>query len=140
MEQNSFTPPETDAKTVPKMPSANPLMQPSPEAMEMLVKMVVAKGIREGKLKPLGDEALIQVAAEQPMKKPPLYFGSTMEEITKEMNAGVMQSSGNSITIACPRRPPDLTVENEKFGILEKVFNFLFNGGRRKTVLDKRWE
>jgi hypothetical protein len=69
-----------------------------------------------------------------------LYFGSTIEEITKKINAGVMQSSGNSITIACPRRPPDLTVENEKFGILEKVFNFLFNGGRRKTVLDKRWE
>jgi hypothetical protein len=140
MEQNSFTPSETDAKNAPKMPSANPLRQPSPEAVEMLVKMVVAKGIREGKLKPLPDEALIQVAAEQPMEKQPLYFGSTMEEISKEINAGLVKSSGNSIPIICTRRPPDLNVENEKVGILEKVFNILFNGGRRKTIPDKRWE
>lgn len=31
--------------------------QPSPEALEMFAKMLVAKGIREGKLNPLPDEA-----------------------------------------------------------------------------------
>ncbi len=31
--------------------------QPSPEAVEMFAKMLVAKGIREGKLNPLPDEA-----------------------------------------------------------------------------------
>ncbi len=140
MEQNSFTSPETNSKNVPKTPSAKPLRQPSPEAVEILVKMIVAKGIREGKLNPLPDEAQIQVAAEQPMEKRPLYFGSTMEEITEEMNAGLVKSSGNSIPIICTRRPPDLTVENGRVGILEKIFNFIFNGGRRKTILDKRWE
>ncbi len=74
------------------------------------------------------------------MEKRPLYFGSTMEEITEEMNAGLVKSSGNSIPIICTRRPPDLTVENGRVGILEKIFNFIFNGGRRKTILDKRWD
>jgi hypothetical protein len=140
MEQISYIPPETEAKNVPKTPSAKPRRQPSPEAVEMLVKMIVAKGIREGKLNPLPDEAQIQIAAEQPMKKHSLYFGSTMEEISKEINAGLVKSSGNSIPIICTRRPPDLTVEDGKIGLLEKVFNFLFNDGRRKTILDKRWE
>ena len=63
MEQNSFTLPETNSKNVPKTPSAKPLRQPSPEAVEILVKMIVAKGIREGKLNPLPDEAQIQVTA-----------------------------------------------------------------------------
>ena len=75
------------------------------------------------------------------MEKRSLYFGSTMEEITEEMNAGLVKSSGNSIPIICTRRPPpDLTVEDGKVGIFEKIFNFIFNGGRRKTILDKRWE
>jgi hypothetical protein len=138
VEQNSFTPPEINS--VQKTSSTKPLRQPSPEAVEMLVKMIVAKGIREGKLNPLPDEARIQVGAEQPMEKPPLYFGSTMEEITKEIIAGLVKSSGNSIPIICTRRPPDLTVENGKVGILEKIFNFIFNAGRRKTILDKRCE
>lgn len=63
-----------------------------------------------------------------------------MEEISEEINAGLVKSSGNSIPIICTRWPPDLTVEDGDVGIFEKIFNFLFNGGRRKTILDKRFE
>jgi hypothetical protein len=74
------------------------------------------------------------------MKKNPLYFGSTMEEIRGEMNAGLVKSSGNSIPIICTRHPPDLTLDEEKVGIFEKLFNLLFYCGRRKTIFEKRWD
>lgn len=57
MEQNSGALPEANVDGAPKMLSPQPLRQPSPEAIEILAKMVVNKGIREGKLKVLPKKA-----------------------------------------------------------------------------------
>lgn len=57
MEKNSGAPPEANTDGAPKTLSPQPLRQPSPEAIEILAKMVVSKGIREGKLKVLPEKA-----------------------------------------------------------------------------------
>ncbi len=57
MEQNSGSQPEANADGAPKSLSPQPLRKPSPEAIEILAKMIVAKGIREGKLKALPEKA-----------------------------------------------------------------------------------
>lgn len=62
------------------------------------------------------------------------------ESVVGKDNSSLIDSSTQTVTIICSSHPLDFTVQDEPVGIFEKALNFLFNGGKRRTILDKRWD
>jgi hypothetical protein len=62
------------------------------------------------------------------------------ESVVGKGHSPLIDSSTQTVTIICSSQPLDFTAQNEPVGIFEKVLNFLFNGGKRRTILDKRWD
>ena len=62
------------------------------------------------------------------------------ESVVGKGNSSLIDSSTQTVTIICSSQPLDFTAQDEPVGFFEKVLNFLFNGGKRRTILDKRWD
>ena len=73
------------------------------------------------------------------MEQSPLDVKQRGELTPEAVNPSLIDSSTHTVTIICSRHPLDLTAEANE-GFMDKVLNFLFNGGRRTTILDKRWD
>ena len=62
------------------------------------------------------------------------------ESVVAKGNSSLIDSSTQTVTIICSSQPLDFTAQDEPVGFFEKVLNFLFNGGKRRTIYDKRWD
>jgi hypothetical protein len=62
------------------------------------------------------------------------------ESVVGRNSSSLIDSSTQTVTIICSSQPLDFTVQDEPVGFFEKVLNFLFNGIKRRTILDKRWD
>lgn len=62
------------------------------------------------------------------------------ESVVRRGNSSLIDSSTQTVTIICSSQPLDYTAQDEPVGYFEKVLHFLFDGGKRRTIYDKRWD
>jgi hypothetical protein len=65
---------------------------------------------------------------------------SSSDSVARKVDSSLIDSSTQTVTIICSSQPLDFTAQDEPVKVFEKILNFLFNGGKRRTILDKRWE